>query len=126
MVEVVVGAVKSGGRYARAELVIKAGGRQVKFGVELSYTVKIQFNTSNREAAEEAAAVLKEAGGRGRAEELLGQVSQQREVVRKSLHRQTSRRPEGAQRSHRPGRTAGRGGGGSSAVKKPRAGYRNC
>ena len=26
MVEVVVGVVKSGGRYARAELVIKAGG----------------------------------------------------------------------------------------------------
>jgi hypothetical protein len=62
VVEVVVGVVKSGGRYARAELVIKAGGRQAKFSVELSYTVKIQFNSSNREAAEEAAAVLKEAG----------------------------------------------------------------
>jgi hypothetical protein len=62
VVEVVVGAVKSGGRYARAELVIKAGGRQAKFSVEMSYTVKIQFNSSNREAAEEAAAVLKEAG----------------------------------------------------------------
>ena len=62
MVEVVVGVVKSGGRYARAELVIKAGGRQAKFSVEMSYTVKIQFNSSNREAAEEAAAVLREAG----------------------------------------------------------------
>jgi hypothetical protein len=62
VVEVVVGAVKSGGRYARAELVIKAGGRQAKFSVEMSYTVKIQFNSSNREAAEEAAAVLREAG----------------------------------------------------------------
>jgi hypothetical protein len=62
VVEVVVGVVKSGGRYARAELVIKAGGRQAKFSVEMSYTVKIQFNSSNREAAEEAAAVLREAG----------------------------------------------------------------
>ena len=62
MVEVVVGAVKSGGRYARAELVIKAGRRQAKFSVELGDALKIQFNSSNREAAEEAAAVLKEAG----------------------------------------------------------------
>ena len=62
MVEVVVGVVKSGGRYARAELVIKAGGRQAKFSVEMSYTVKIQFNSSNREAAEEVAAVLREVG----------------------------------------------------------------
>jgi hypothetical protein len=62
VVEVVVGAVKSGGRYARAELVIKAGGRQAKFSVEMSYTVKIQFNSSNREAAEEAAQLLRQAG----------------------------------------------------------------
>jgi len=62
VVEVVAGAVKSGGRYARAELVIKAGGRGAKFSVELSYTVKIQFNSSSREAAEEAAALLREAG----------------------------------------------------------------
>jgi len=62
VVEVVVGAVKSGGRYAMAELVIKAGRRQAKFSVELGDALKIQFNSSNREAAEEAAAVLKEAG----------------------------------------------------------------
>ncbi|MFZ8807714.1 MAG: hypothetical protein ACO2PN_06375, partial [Pyrobaculum sp.] len=62
MVEVVVGVVKSGGRYARAELVIKAGGRQAKFSVEMSYTVKIQFNSSNCEAAEEAAQLLRQAG----------------------------------------------------------------
>jgi hypothetical protein len=62
VVEVAVGAVKSGGRYARAELVIKAGGRQAKFSVEMSYTVKIQFNSSNREAAEEAAQLLRQAG----------------------------------------------------------------
>jgi len=57
-----VGVVKSGGRYARAELVIKAGGRQAKFSVELGDALKIQFNSSNREAAEEAAQLLRQAG----------------------------------------------------------------
>jgi hypothetical protein len=62
VVEVVVGVAKSGGRYARAELVIKAGGRQAKFSVELGDALKIQFNSSNREAAEEAAQLLRQAG----------------------------------------------------------------
>ena len=62
MVEAAAGALKSGGRYPRAELTVKAGGQQTKYSVELGDTLKIQFNSSSREAAEEAARLLRLAG----------------------------------------------------------------
>jgi hypothetical protein len=125
VVEVVVGVVKSGGRYARAELVIKAGGRQAKFSVELGDALKIQFNSSNREAAEEAAQLLRQAGVDVELKNYWDKsVNREKWYVKASIDKLATARKELKKPSPRSyGRRRRRD---SSAAKKPRAGYRNC
>ena len=112
--------MKSGGRYPRAELTVKAGGQQTKYSVELGGAVKIQFNSSSREAAEEATRLLRLAGVEAEARSRWdNSVNRERRYVKASIDKLATARRE--LREALAQAVQGRGGGAPQPRKSPAA-----